>query len=236
MKKAIALVSAVLLLMTLVACGGANWPTQGLGAMLPAPEGGQVKIITDNSENFYVSVDNVPDDAYDKYMDACKEKGFTVDEDNGLLAFTAFNKDGYKLEISGLGTTMYITLDAPVELGTLRWPGGKAGQITPKPESTKGKIEWEQDDSFFAYVGDTTIDQFNDYIDACSKAGFDVDYNRDERNYDAGNEEGYHLTLTYEGFNIMSVEVEKTTDDTATEAAKDSDTSDKASNQSDDKE
>ena len=42
MKKAIALLLAIVLLAALTACGGVKWPTEGLGAMLPAPESGTV--------------------------------------------------------------------------------------------------------------------------------------------------------------------------------------------------
>ena len=53
------------------------------------------------------------------------------------------------------------------------------------------------------YVGDTTREEYEEYVTDCSYYGFDVDFDKGENYYRAYNEDGYYLSLSYEGNNIM---------------------------------
>ena len=83
----------------------------------------------------------------------------------------------------------------------------------PVPQSNIGKVEWEADYGFVIYVGNTTVDDFNAYVDACIEKGFDVDYRRGDTYYYADNAEGYHVSVKYEGFNTMFVRIDKPDDE-----------------------
>ena len=210
MKKASIFVLCILFVLSLTACNGDAWPTTGLGAMIPKPSSGTVKIIT-NDNHFYASVDKAKEDEFANYVSACKEKGYTVDAEEDGKSYDAFNEDGYRLSLTSYSSnnSINIKLEPPIELGTLRWPSGEIGKIVPQPDSKKGKTESEKENEFFLYVGDTTLEQFNAYVDKCADAGFNVDYDKGDKYYLADNKDGYHLSLEYLGFNIMSIDASK---------------------------
>lgn len=59
------------------------------------------------------------------------------------------------------------------------------------------------------YVGDTTREEYEEYVTDCSYYGFDVDYDKGENYYRAYNEDGYYLSLSYEGNNIMLIRIDE---------------------------
>ena len=70
------------------------------------------------------------------------------------------------------------------------------------------------------YVGDTSKEEYDEYVTDCSDYGFDIDYDKGENYYRAYNEDGYYLSLSYEGNNIMMVRIDEPNKDTeATENA-----------------
>ena len=207
MKRTLAFLLGILFVVSLCACGGEAWPTSGLGAMLPKPSSGSVESVNDFGDSFSASVKNPAQDEFEKYIAACKEKGFTVDADESD-DYIAFNEEGYKLKVVSYSSSMHIDLDKPIELGTLKWPNSELGKAVPKPSSEKGTVKWEHEDSFLAYVGDMNIDDFDDYADTCFEAGYSVDYDRSDRHYSAYDEEGRYINIKYYGFNIVSIEAE----------------------------
>ena len=50
----------------------------------------------------------------------------------------------------------------------------------------------------------------------CSDKGFNVDYNKDEKYYNADNAEGYHIDIKYEGNNIMEISISSPDDKNVT--------------------
>ena len=234
MKKAIVIVLCILFILSLTSCGGDAWPTTGLGAMLPKPSSGTVKIHF-NDDNFYATVDKAKPDEFANYISACEKLGYTVDAEKKETSYDAYNKDGYHLDLTSFSSSndIMIKLDPPIEMGTLRWPSGEMGKLIPQPDSKTGKTQYENDGSFLLYIGDTTLDQFDEYADKCAQAGFNVEYERGDKYYQANSKNGYHLYLKYEGFNIMSIDVSKIDDeiqDTDTkEKNKDSDSTNSSS-------
>ena len=59
------------------------------------------------------------------------------------------------------------------------------------------------------YVGDTTREEYEEYVTDCSYYGFDVDFDKGENYYRAYNEDGYYLSLSYEGNNIMLIRIDE---------------------------
>lgn len=207
-KKTGILFVTVLLAVSISACGGKkadSWPTTGLGAMLPEPSSGKVTIVINDEELFSADVNKVTEDFYESYIEECKERGFTVDSEKDSYSYEAYNKEGYHLRLSSFSKSMDIELKAPIKMETLRWPNSEVAKLIPQPDSKLGKIEWEHEDSFYMYVGDTTLEQFAAYIDKCADAGFTVDYNRGDKYYYAYDSAGHYLSLTHEGFNTMAI-------------------------------
>lgn len=186
--------------------------------MLPVPGSGSIEIITNNDERYYANINNPAADEYGKYIRACNEKGFTVESETVSHRYEAFNSDGCKLEIMNYSTSIVVSLHAPIIMENLRWPSNDVGKVVPKPSSSTGKNQWENDDGFFLYVGNTSLDKFNAYIEQCINAGFDIDYSRGDKYFRAYNKDHYYISLNYEGFSIFSVNAEyKGEDDTPNE-------------------
>ena len=207
MKRTLALFLCMLFVVSLCACGGEAWPTTGLGAMLPKPSSGTVKSVNDYGDRFSATVENISDNEFDSYVSACKEKGFTIDADESF-GYEAFNEEGYKLSVTEYSSLkdLNIDLDKPIELGSYNWPDSALGKAVPKPSSEKGKVETDKEDCFVVYVGDMSIDDFNDYADTCKEAGFNVDYDRDDTYYCAYDKDNNYINISYEGNNIVRIE------------------------------
>ena len=181
-----------------------SWPDSGLALQLPVPGSETGKIITNTSDQFIMSVYHLSDTQYDDYVQACEAKGFLIDPETSS-GYEAYNSEGYFLELSYTADsdTLHISLDAPRKLSTLKWPKGDLVAQLPPLESTVGAIIQDNSDSFSAYIGDTSLDDFNNYVDACWDAGFTQDYSRYSKSFSALNAKGYYLQLKYKGFNTV---------------------------------
>ena len=191
-----------------------KWPETGLALQLPKPESGILKVTYDGNNTFLASVDQFDKTEYEKYSSACQQKGFTIDMVQNAYGYTVFNEEGYKLTLNYYSdSSMQIQLDPPIEIGDLKWPMGSAGKAVPEPSSKKGKMQWEHDDSFLVYVGETTFSDYNEYVDKCVGAGFVIDYSKGDKFYRAKNTDNFQIDISYEGFNVMRIVVDKNTDE-----------------------
>ena len=123
--------------------------------------------------------------------------------------------------MSHIGDGLSITLKAPMKFGSITWPSSTVGNMLPAPKSTTGKFSYGLDDSFFVYVSETSKADYDQYVADCSANGFNIDYDKGDTYYRADNADGYHISLEYEGNNIMTVEIEaaKNSDTSTTESA-----------------
>ena len=163
-----------------------------------------------DDEQLRAQIDRCSEEKYADYIESCKEMGYTVDaEEDSEYTYRAYSEEGYCLELTSFssGEKFSITLSAPLEMGEITWPSAGAGSLVPAPESSTGLIDSDSSTFFVAYVGNTNPEAFSSYVDACSNAGFTVDYDRGDAFYQADNADGANLRLDYEGFNIMTVRV-----------------------------
>ena len=58
-------------------------------------------------------------------------------------------------------------------------------------------------------MSNTSIDEFKTYATACADKGFDIDAYDTDKSYSAENSEGYKLSVSYQGNNVMSVSVDE---------------------------
>lgn len=186
------------------------WEDMVIGQMLPEAPGKKGKIWNNSSEELHIDINKITEVQYENYVQACKDNGFTIDEVKDSYSYKAYNSEGYKLYVnySSHDSQMGVELDIPMEMTEIKWPAGPAGKQLPKPESNKGKFLYEYDDSFFVYIGDTSKRLYNEYVAACADKGFNADYDKGETYYYADNSEGWHIYLKYEGFNIMSIDID----------------------------
>ena len=184
-----------------------EWSKIELRDQLPEPPSNRGTLFENSDEEFWVSLDGVSDDQYNDYLDACVDKGFTVDADKSSYSYKAYNADGYSLDMSHIGDGLSITLKAPMKFGSITWPSSTVGNMLPAPKSTTGKFSYEHDDSFFVYVSETSKADYDQFVADCSANGFNIDYDKGDTYYRADNADGYHISLKYEGNNIMAVEI-----------------------------
>lgn len=221
-------------------CGGKDskkivWSEMILGEMVPEPPSTRGNVIVNTDESLSVLLDDVSDSQYNDYKNACIDIGYNVDADKTGGTYKAYNSDGYHLYIYNVGDALDINIDAPMKLGTIAWPNSAAGSQLPAPKSTIGKFSYEYDDNFFVYVGNTPKADYDEYVALCSEKGFVVDYNKGDTYYRADNEDGWHISIDYEGFNIMSINIDAPDDsDTSSSSVANESEADTTEDKSDD--
>ena len=195
-----------------------NWDTIELRQRLPVPPSNKGYLYTNTAEELSVHIDKVSDDRYTAYLSECIAKGFTVDADKGTSDYSAYDAEGYFLSLSHIGERLSISLEAPMAFGRISWPTSVLGQQVPAPKSTTGKFNYEYENHFSVYIGDTSKADFDQYMADCDAAGFSVNYDKGDTYYRAANAEGYKLSVEYVGFNIISIELTAPEKSAATEA------------------
>ncbi len=218
------LLAVVLILIVALSLSGRGekiqWSDVVLGAILPEPPANRGEVHDNSAEELWLDINNLSDKEYADYIERCKEDGFTVDAETTSYSYDAYDAEGYKLHLYYYSSEqeLMIQLNAPMEMAAIQWPTSTAGNQLPIPKSTIGKFSYEYDDNFFVYIGGTTTNDYNEYVNACSQKGFNVDYSKGHNYYYADNNSGWHISLKYEGNNIMSIDIdapsEETTDTT----------------------
>lgn len=211
-KKHLGLFLTLVFALVLSSCG---YPTFNLDEIVlkdvvPSFKTDKGEIHTNTEEELWIDVYNISEEQYIDYVKLCKDNGFIVDPEEDSISYDAYNDDGYKLELlyNSDETELSLNLYAPMQMKKLKWPEEGVAASLPIPKSKVGVIEWEHSDSFLIYVGETSIDDYRDYVDSCISTGFDIDYSRGDDYYNAENASGYSLSVYYEGNNIMSVRVD----------------------------
>lgn len=186
-----------------------DWGEVELRDRLPKPKSNVGTIIDNDSEHLSLHIEKTSKADYNTYIEECQSMGYTVESEKNGDNYTAFDKDSYGLDLSYIGETMYLTLDAPIEMGTLKWPKSEIAGLLPLPKSTVGKVSTDTENGCYIYVGETSIDDFNAYADECSDNGFSVDYERGDEFYNAKDETGNKLSLSYQGNDVMVIQIRK---------------------------
>ena len=187
------------------------WSDILLADVVPEPESRFGEIIGNSSEYLSLYVYRTSAADYGEYVDACKEKGFTVEADQSEQSYYAYNADGYKLSLyyDESNSKMHIGVDAAEQYGTLVWPNSIIASMLPVPASTTGEITQDDDKGFQAYVSNTPIDEFKNYVAACADRGFNIDAYESDESYSAENSEGYKLSVSYQGNSVISISVDE---------------------------
>lgn len=187
------------------------WSDILLADVVPEPESRFGEIIGNSSEYLSLYVYRTSAADYGEYVDACKEKGFTVEADQSEQSYYAYNADVYKLSLyyDESNSKMHIGVDAAEQYGTLVWPDSIIASMLPVPASTTGEITQDDDKGFQAYVSNTPIDEFKNYVAACADRGFNIDAYESDESYSAENSEGYKLSVSYQGNSVISISVDE---------------------------
>ena len=218
-----------------------SWSDITMGEVLPEPKSNVGKIYSNTDESLTMYIYDTSSSDYSEYVNKCEDMGFTIDTDKNSTSFEAYNESGYRLSVNysdySSETYMDIDLDAPIKMSKIQWPTSTVGNLLPVPKSTVGKFSYEHDDSFYVYIGETSEADYSEYVIACSDKGFNIDYDKGDTYYYADNNEGYHISLKYEGNSTMSISIDSPDEtDKTTSSDTASDTNDTTSESSENKE
>lgn len=183
------------------------WNEVVLADMLPKPESPYGEIISNTEDHLSLDVTKTSEAQYDKYIESCKNKGFTIDTETAGNFFYAYNDKDFKLSLSYYDSEMHIGLDAAIELGTFTWSDSEMAKLLPVPKSSIGNIQQDDEKGFAAYIGETTLEEYTAYVKACEDNGFTVDASKTEKSYSAKNADAYKLLVEYKGNNVIYVSV-----------------------------
>lgn len=188
------------------------WPTTGLAQILPEPETTMGKIDINYDDKLYFSMYYVSKEEYEAYVQRCIEEGFTIEAEKRETTYSAYNDDGYDLRIHYIESSnqrLWVNLEAPVQLKTIIWPDTDMVNLLPRPKSALGEINTENASHFSVSIGNTTQEQFAQYVNECIAAGFDTDYSKEDTYFTGDYGTVYHLRVEYRGFNTIEISIEK---------------------------
>jgi len=186
-----------------------DWINIKLGHVLPEPQSKLMKIVSNDEDDLLVYIHNISQNQYLEYQRWCEQdKGFNIDAESLGSSFYAYNQEGYYLSLfySDSQDEMHITLDAPIPMEEYDLPEFAIAAGLPVPGSKMGHFNWQNENSFFLYVGETTKDEYMLYKETCVSAGFTIDPYETGTVYSATNAEGYKVSLNYKGYNIFTLE------------------------------
>ena len=208
MKRLIILLWLGCITILIVGCGTRKWPSNDLGALLPEPTG-DYRILSNREHYFFAKVRKVNLENISEYFDRCSSAGFSIDPVQKSNVYEVYNKDGTKLSITYTSDSMEIRMETQTLYGTLNWPNDSLGRLIPQPNSTIGETEKNAWHDFSIIVGNTSKESFNDYVEQCISAGFNVNPERTDSSYSAYNTTGYQLLLHDLSNRSMSIYIDE---------------------------
>ncbi len=182
-----------------------------LSSILPEPSSSTVDILINSDSSLYVSIYKISISEYNEYINECVEQGFIVGSEVDTSSYKAFNEQGYELFLhySEYSEEMNIELNSPIQLNEISWPNSDLSKLIPTPKSTFGNIATESSDRISIYIGNTSIDDYNEYVIACMDLGFNLEYSKDNNSFTAYNKTAHTVSIKHENNNIMHITLAK---------------------------
>ncbi len=187
------------------------WPDNNLSAMLPKPQSDHGEIEINAADKFRMMVGGVKENDYNNYVEECIEKGFSLKVSRTdyeyYLMYNAYNESGAELTIRFLPhlDEIEITMEGYGEFYEFIWSGRGLAALLPEPVSKLGIINSETEDSFRITVAETSITEFDKYVDACIEAGFTEHQFRIEDSFSAENVNEVSIIVNYNVSNVMEI-------------------------------
>ena len=213
-----------------------DWSEIELGEYIPKPDKTNGEITTNTSSLAIIDIEKISKKEYKDYVQKCIDNGYTLDleYENWDTVYGAFNSEGYSLRIiySEYSKEMSITLEVPEtdSMKEIEWPTTGLGAMLPVPKSNLGDISWNNSTTFIVHIGNTPINDFNEYVKSCEAIGFTNDYSKSDKSFTAYNEQGYKLHLMYLGANVIEISL-KTPEENNQEPASSTETTEAETNE-----
>lgn len=189
-----------------------EWYDTGLCTKLPDPNASRGRYWVNDEEELDVDIDGYSESLFEKYVTACKEKGFLQNAKKETHSYTAYNVAGDYLNVYLIGNTMYIELKAVgIGDGAFSWPDSEIINVIPQTAFNSGKLGRSNNEEieFFLYSFDKQT--FDEYVGQCKEEGFTIDEEDSKGEtwyrYEAFNQEGYKLRVSVDNVGELSIYV-----------------------------
>ena len=187
-----------------------NWDSFLLGDQLPELEGYSGRIELNQDKALNINVADMDGTQVRNYLQACRDFGYTLEEEAEGNRFEAFNQEGYKLHTYYYESdeTLSIWLDEPIRMEDMTWPA-EASEYLPEIPMKKGSMQWNYDKSISFYVGDMDREAYDRYVDQVYDSGFSLEFERDNDSYTAYDRNRNEVTIDYEGLSVIRIYLNK---------------------------
>ncbi|MDO4615196.1 MAG: zinc ribbon domain-containing protein [Lachnospiraceae bacterium] len=183
------------------------WSDLVMGDQLPAYDSETARISSNSDRYLSVTFEDQKATVFYEYKAACKDAGFTIDVNDSGTMYTAYNSEGYDLELfySEYDSSVSIYLNAPLQMKELTWPTVTFGSLAPAPKSLYGTISSNSSNYFAAYIGNSTEEDVTNYIQEVKAAGFTENSYEYADSYRGENADGIEIYVNYEGNSTMFI-------------------------------
>ena len=145
--------------------GTIEWPSDGLGSFIPVPISKTGEIMWDSSDSFLAVIAKTSKSDFSKYINKCKDKGFSIDCLESDTGYMAENRDGYKVTlIFEDDNTMNVSVDAPDDESSNK-ESSKKEQSSKKQESKKEESSKKESSKEEKSDSDTVTPSFKEMMD-----------------------------------------------------------------------
>lgn len=136
-----------------------TWPDNELASMIPQPDSKNGKIMMENKDYFSIDIYKVSKESFEKYVEDCRNSGFTVDYMKQDDYYSADNESGYSLMLhyDEKGKTLGISLNNYNKSSSLTQEGENNSLIEQKESEAT-----DAGDSAILKESSTTIDDENE--------------------------------------------------------------------------
>ena len=145
--------------------GTIEWPSDGLGSFIPVPISKTGEIMWDSSDSFLAVIAKTSKSDFSKYINKCKDKGFSIDCLEDDTGYMAKNRDGYKVTlIFEDDNTMNVSVYAPDDESSNK-ESSKKEQSSKKQESKKEESSKKESSKEEKSDSDTVTPSFKEMMD-----------------------------------------------------------------------
>ena len=175
---------------------------------LPITTDKNVYILTDSLEELKFEIKDINLDEQKKYLDKCKNLGYTIDAVSKEKSYKGFAKSGFKLITNSEENNLTVLLTAPMKMSEIKFKKDGLYRKIPLVDTTKGNLIKDKETVLEFYLGDISKEKYLSYVDKCKNLGFNKKVKNTDTSYKAEDEEEYRITVNYEGFNQIYIKVE----------------------------
>lgn len=185
------------------------WQEHHVFSILPKPQSTSGTFITENEETNQIIVSNVSKDDFEAYYTSCKEAGFIIDASTTEESYESYDENGNKIRLSynSGNKEMTILFNYPMIFDDITWPIVGIGTLAPIPQRLSGNISLNMDHNYSVYIENVTKKEYEAYVQECILAGFDKNISNSENHFWADYSDEINIHVSYEGFNIMYINV-----------------------------